>query len=292
MQNYIESQANKKFKAWQKLLRRKYREQQGEYLIEGGNLLEDALKSGIEIKELILCHREDANFDLTKYISQKLIDGIVQRCVRIYFLKDVLFDRLQETENGRDVIAVVKMQKSVSHKNSEFRDSNKIKAGNGEENRSNSIVVLDRLQDPGNIGTIIRTCDGAGFAAIAVLKGTADVYSAKVIRAAAGSLFRVPIIHIEDIDSLTKLTKENGLSIVATGFDTESYYFEEDLADNIALVIGNEGGGISREIFDIADKIIKIPMCGDINSLNAAVSAGIIMYESLRQRKQAEKSVK
>ena len=120
------------------------------------------------------------------------------------------------------------------------------------------------------------------------MKGTADVYSSKVIRSAAGSLFRIPIIRLDNSEKLLRLVRDNKLSLVATGFDTDNYYFDEKLDSDIALVIGNEGGGISKEIFDAADRIVKIPMCGEIDSLNAAVSAGIIMYESMRQRKQAE----
>ena len=300
MSNYIESPDNQRFKAWLKLLRHKYREKQQEYLIEGSNILRDALGANAKIKELLICYSDEKGYELSSYISQELAEDLQKTGAKIFFLNEILFDKLQDTENGRDIIAVVKMQgfetlgdarlfhEKCTLEKSGFANEHVGDACNVQSDRSSNIIVLDRLQDPGNIGTIIRTCDGAGFMAVIVMKGTADVYSAKVIRSAAGSLFRVPIIRLDSNEELLRLVRDNGLSLVATGFDTDSYYFDEKLDSDLALVIGNEGGGVSEEIFDAADKIVKIPMCGAIDSLNAAVSAGIIMYESMRQRKQAE----
>ena len=301
MSNYIESPDNQRFKAWLKLLRHKYRERQQEYLIEGSNILRDALGANAEIKELLICYRDKNGYNLSSYVSPEMAEALQEAGVKVFFLSEALFDRLQDTENGRDVIAVVKMQGFENFDDVRaFHQKYNYLAGHcdtdehtsgicqGSNERSRNVIVLDRLQDPGNIGTIIRTCDGSGFMAVIVMKGTADVYSSKVIRSAAGSLFRIPIIRLDNSEKLLRLVRDNKLSLVATGFDTDNYYFDEKLDSDIALVIGNEGGGISKEIFDSADRIVKIPMCGEIDSLNAAVSAGIIMYESMRQRKQAE----
>ena len=292
MSNYIESPDNQRFKAWLKLLRHKYRERQQEYLIEGSNILRDALGANAEIKELLICYRDKNGYNLSSYVSPEMAEALQEAGVKVFFLSEALFDRLQDTENGRDIIAVVKMQgfenfddvRAFHEKHNDLVghcDTDEHTSGicQGSNERSRNVIVLDRLQDPGNIGTIIRTCD---------MKGTADVYSSKVIRSAAGSLFRIPIIRLDNSEKLLRLVRDNKLSLVATGFDTDNYYFDEKLDSDIALVIGNEGGGISKEILDAADRIVKIPMCGEIDSLNAAVSAGIIMYESMRQRKQAE----
>ena len=146
-------------------------------------------------------------------------------------------------------------------------------------------MVLDRLQDPGNIGTILRTADAAGYRLAVVMKGTADIFSPKVVRAATGSLFRMPVVFMDSNSELVEFTRAAGKKLVAACFDTERCYFDEDLTDNIALVIGNEGNGICKEIIESSDVKIKIPMHGNIESLNASVAAGILMYEAVRGKK-------
>ena len=145
-------------------------------------------------------------------------------------------------------------------------------------------IVLDRLQDPGNIGTILRTADAAGFELAVLVKGTADPYSPKVVRSAAGSLFRVPICFVDGPDELIGLVHENGKRLIATALEAEKAYYDCDLKEDAAIVIGNEGNGIDRELLKRADEIITIPMAGNTESLNAAVSAGILMYERIRRR--------
>ena len=151
-----------------------------------------------------------------------------------------------------------------------------------DEGGGGNFVVLDRLQDPGNIGTILRTADAAGYSLAIVLKGTADVFSSKVVRAATGSLFRMPVVFMDSVDELMEFTRAAGKKLVATCFDTDRYYYDENLKENIALIIGNEGSGISRELIECSDLKIKIPMHGNIESLNASVAAGILMYEAVR----------
>ena len=146
-----------------------------------------------------------------------------------------------------------------------------------------NVVILDRLQDPGNIGTIIRTAEAAGYKGVVVLKGTADVYSPKVIRAAAGSVFRMPVLFLESPAQAIELLKKYDKKIVSTCFDTENNYYDIELKKNIGLVIGNEGNGICRELVEDSDIRIKIPMTGTVESLNAAVAAGIIMFEAIRK---------
>ena len=116
------------------------------------------------------------------------------------------------------------------------------------------------------------------------MKGTADVFSPKAVRAATGSLFRMPVVFMDSVDELMEFTRAAGKKLAATCFDTDRYYYDEDLRENIALIIGNEGGGISRELMESSDLKIKIPMHGNIESLNASVAAGILMYEAVRPR--------
>ena len=180
-----------------------------------------------------------------------------------------LFDSLADTDHSQGVIAVVR---KTQHDWDSFSDLLK-------ENTKN-IVILDRLQDPGNMGTIIRTAEAAGYGGVLLMDGCTDVYAPKVVRAAAGSLFRMPILQENDIAEATDRLHALQRNIAVTSLEAEQYYQDADLGENVALVIGNEGRGVRQEFLDIADIKIKIPMAGSIESLNAAVAAGILMYQS------------
>ncbi|MGC2872518.1 TrmH family RNA methyltransferase [Ihubacter sp. mB4P-1] len=250
----IRSRENRIYKECQKLAQKKYRDREGKYLIEGFNLMQ-------EVPRQDLCYmilREDT-------LGEGLPDG------EKYVMDGKLFDRLAQTETSQGVIAVVRKRQytvgelgAITTENSNF-------------------VVLDRLQDPGNIGTIIRTAEGAGYAAVVAVKGTADIFSPKTIRAAAGSVFRIPIVHVEDGRELRELADSLGKKLVVTSLNTDTLYFDADLSCATALVIGNEGGGVSDELIQLADVRVRIPMEGSLESLNAAVAAGILMYEAQRR---------
>lgn len=253
----ITSKDNKIVKLCEQLAARKYRDRLGLYLIEGENLLEEAVREGAAV-ETVLMRKGYGG----------LPPGLEEKT---FAVEEGLFRKLARTDTSQGILAIVKKPEV-----SQSALTEKGAAGN--------FVVLDRLQDPGNIGTIIRTADAAGYGLVAVMKGTADVYAPKVVRAAAGSLFRVPVVFINDYDELVSFVKAAGGKLTATCFDTDRYYYEEDLTENVALIIGNEGNGISTELMERADMKIKIPMAGAIESLNAAVAASILMYETVRQR--------
>ena len=185
-----------------------------------------------------------------------------------FCLSDKLFEQLAQTETTQGIMAIVEKP--------ELSPDRFLDKGGG------NFIVLDRLQDPGNIGTILRTADAAGYELAIVMKGTADVFSPKAVRAATGSLFRMPVVFMDSVDELMEFTRAAGKKLVATCFDTDRYYYDENLKGNIALIIGNEGSGISRELIECSDLKIKIPMHGNIESLNASVAAGILMYEAVR----------
>jgi TrmH family RNA methyltransferase len=254
----ITSKDNKIVKLCEQLAARKYRDRLGLYLIEGENLLEEAVREGAAVDTVLM----------RKGYSGRMQPGLEDKT---FVLDEKLFDRLAQTDTSQGILAIVK-KPGVSQ--ADFIEKGAV--GN--------FVVLDRLQDPGNIGTIIRTADAAGYSLIVAMKGTADVFSPKVVRAAAGSLFRVPVVFIDDYDELVAFVKAAGGKLVATCFDTDRYYYDVDLTKNTALIIGNEGNGIAPELIERADVKIKIPMAGTIESLNAAVAAAILMYEGVRGR--------
>ncbi|MCR5481821.1 MAG: RNA methyltransferase [Clostridia bacterium] len=255
----INSKDNRIFKFCSKLSGKKYRDSFGAYLIEGPNLIEEALRENEAMDALI--YRRGYKGPL---FEEK---AAVELCT----FDEKLFDAIAQTDTSQGVIAVVKKR---SYKESEFFE--RCSEGNG------NVLVLDRLQDPGNLGTLIRTADAAGYGGVMLLKGSGDVFSPKVVRAAAGSLFRVPLYFAESPEEAAGVLKRHQKKIVSTCFDTELYYSNVDLRKNIALVIGNEGRGICEEMIALSDLKIKIPMSGRIDSLNASVAGGILMYESMR----------
>ena len=146
------------------------------------------------------------------------------------------------------------------------------------------LVVLDSIQDPGNMGTIIRTADAAGASGIIVSKGCVDIYNPKVLRATMGSIFHIPICLYDDMTELIIQLKERAIKVFTSFLKGGANYSEQDMSGNIALVIGNEANGISKEIASLSDFLVRIPMIGRAESLNASIAAAILMYEVVRQR--------
>ena len=148
------------------------------------------------------------------------------------------------------------------------------------------LVVLENIQDPGNMGTIIRTAEGAGATGIIMSKETVDIYNPKTIRSTMGSLFRMPFVYVDDICGTVRELSNRGIRTYAAHLSGENEYYNEDYAGGTAVLIGNEGNGLTEEITSKADRLVKIPMAGKLESLNAAVSAAIILYEAARQRRE------
>ena len=257
----ITSKDNKIFRHALSLKTKKYRDRYCEYLIEGPNLLKEALKEEIEVEAV--------------FVRPEMTDeeaGIIEEGPELdrktFVLSNKLFDELKDTETSQGIVTVVRKRQTVSLKG----------------RPGGNYVVLDRLQDPGNIGTILRTADAAGYEMAVFMKGTADPYGSKVVRSATGSLFRLPMVFVEDADELAELVHSAGKRLIATAMDAEKAYYDCDLEKDAAIIIGNEGNGISPELISGADEKISIPMAGNTESLNAAVAAGILMYERIRRR--------
>lgn len=147
------------------------------------------------------------------------------------------------------------------------------------------LVVLENLQDPGNLGTIIRTGEGAGITGVIANRGTVDVYNPKTIRATMGSVYRVPFVCEEDLRETVKRLRGRGIRSYAAHLAGKKYYDELSYRDGTAFLIGNEGSGLSKELSELADGFLKIPMRGQVESLNASVAAALLMYEAHRQRR-------
>lgn len=253
---YIESKNNTIYKETKKLKDRRNRNKQKKYLIEGFRLVEEALKANANIETIF--YIDDIEDKATDIISKYNYNG------KVFKLNKNLFLEICETENPQGLLAVVFMN-----------DTNKVL--NGE-----FYLLCDKVQDPGNLGTIIRTAHASGIDGIILTKGTVDIYNDKTIRSTMGSIFYVPIIQDEDL-SVVKDLKEKGFSIVATSLEGKNDFFDEDLTGKIVITVGNEGNGVSNEVYDISDKKVKIPMPGGAESLNVGVATSIILYERVRQ---------
>lgn len=254
---FIESKDNTLFKDTKKLKDKKSRLKEKKYIIEGFRLVQESFKAKCQIDYVVIS--EDSQDKLNDYLKGYLDD------IKVYVMKNFLFAQLTSTEQPQGIIAVLNIVDSREDLNGEF------------------YLLCDRVQDPGNLGTIIRTAHAAGVTGIILTKGTVDIYNDKTIRSTMGSVFYLPIIHDNDLSFLKEL-KNNGFKLVATSLEESKDFFNEDLSGKIILSVGNEGSGISDEIFALADKKVKIPMPGCAESLNVAVATSIILFEKVRQR--------
>lgn len=218
------------------------------------------------ISEEIAKEAEDANHPLHKLTEQLSADSV--HTVSAEVMKDI-----SDTVTPQGVLAIVRMKRSSL--DDILCMENPL------------ILVLCDLQDPGNLGTIIRTAEGAGADAVIMSKGCVDIYSPKVVRSTMGSLYRVPFIITDDILSTLEIMKDKGIRIYGAELQGSVVYDECDYTAGSAILIGNEGVGLSNEVLSVCDERIRIPMEGSLESLNAAVSAGIIVYEAAGQRRKS-----
>lgn len=258
----IESSDNSRVKLVRKLQNKKNRDAENKIVIEGINLVSEAVRRGIHPEFVMM---SDA-FDGGDFCEQLKMDEDILVCE----LDAGIFNKITDADNGVGILAV------IDKKLLEPEDIMSLPA-------AANVLVLDRLQDPGNIGTMIRTAVATGYELIVCIKGTADVFSPKVLRATAGMIFDIPIVYVQDAAELRRLMTALDKRFVVTTVDGGRPYYEADLRTGVALVIGNEGNGVSDEVLGLADVRVTIPMKGEIESLNAAVSAAILMYEAIRK---------
>ena len=147
-------------------------------------------------------------------------------------------------------------------------------------------LMLENLQDPGNLGTIFRTAEAAGATGILLSSDSVDVYNPKVIRSTMGAVFRMPFFYVKDLPAAVKSLSSQGIRTYAAHLNGKNVYDEEDYTEGCAFLIGNEGNGLRDEVSECADCLIRIPMCGKAESLNAAVAAAVLMFEAGRQRRK------
>lgn len=257
----ISSKDNDFIKHIKKLKEKKYRDLNKEFVIEGIKLIKEAIEEKAEIKQIVICD----NCQNSDIIPKELMYEIAKyECV---YVTENVFRTISDVNTPQGILAVI------------VRNT-----GEAEIDYTQDIIVaLDDIQDPGNLGTILRTVDSIGLNQILVSKGTADSYNPKVVRSTMGAIFRVKIIECEDLEKTLREAKKQKFKLVVTSLQTEKSLYDIDFNRKV-IVIGNEANGVEQKIQDLADEKIKIPMLGKTESLNASVATGIVLYEYVRKK--------
>ncbi|KAB7705996.1 RNA methyltransferase [Bacillus aerolatus] len=244
---FIQSVKNPQVKQWKKLLTKKEREQTGLYLLEGLHLVETALNHQDDLIELIASEEVTlpAHWNLDS-VEMTIVTPEVARL-------------LSDTEAGQGVFAVCR------------------KRNLPDTLTGRTYLLIDAVQDPGNIGTMIRTADAAGVDGIILGTGCADPYNSKVLRSAQGSHFHLPLVQMPLLQAIREL-KERGVPVFGTSLKEASDFREAKVEESFALLVGNEGSGVAEQLLAETDSNVFIPIYGGSESLNVAVAAGILLY--------------
>lgn len=254
----IESKDNSFIKEVKKLKDRKQRKTAKQFLVEGIKSVEEVINSPYTLDSILYSEKMDGKID-------SIIEGLNHSNVKIYKVKHEILKNLCSTENPQGILAVVNIK--------DFKVDT-LKDG--------FYVLVDRVQDPGNIGTIIRSAHASGAKGIILTKGSVDIFNDKALRSTMGSAFHMPII--EDDGEILPYLKLKGYKFLVSSLQSDRDFFEVDLKGNLVICVGNEGNGVSDYIYDLGDIKVKIPMPGGAESLNVAVASSIMMFEIVRQK--------
>lgn len=260
----ITSTSNAKIKRLVNLKKkRKLRDTEKVFLVEGIRMFREAPED--KIREIYVT--ESFLNRQNKLIEEKSrMSGAT-----VEILSDTVFEYASDTKTPQGILSVVRqMDYNIEEIAREDRPL---------------LLVLDNLQDPGNLGTIVRTAEGAGVTGILMSKDCVDIYNPKTIRSTMGSIYRMPFVYEENFLEAIKVLKEKGIHTYAAHLEGACVYDAEDYREGSAFFIGNEGNGLRDEVAQLAERYIKIPMCGQVESLNAAIAASVLMFEAARQRR-------
>jgi RNA methyltransferase, TrmH family len=252
---HIESESNTSLKQWKKLHTKKEREKSGTFLLEGPHLIEEAITSGAKLQHVIV----EENFEIN--------EAWLKEEFTLWSVPAKLMKQLSETEKPQGIIAVCEMMD---------QSEELIKKGG-------RYLLIDGVQDPGNLGTIIRTADSAGLDGVFLGEGTADLYNGKTVRSTQGSLFHLPIVKANLLDIIERC-KEHDLPVLSTSLQNSVDMRETPEVDGFALIMGNEGAGVQEILQQQSTLNVKIPIFGSAESLNVSVATGILLYELQRNR--------
>lgn len=256
----ITSTANQQIKNLIQLQKRgKVRKEQGVFVVEGVKMFREAPKEWI----------------VKTYVSQEFLkkeEASVLAEREYEVVEDRVFKAMSDTMTPQGILSVIRrpvyrLEELLKQEHPFF-------------------IVLENLQDPGNLGTILRTAEGAGVTGILMSRETVDLFNPKTIRSTMGSVYRVPFLYVEDVCDTVRILGRQGIRTYAAHLKGTESYDAKDYRRGCAFLIGNEGNGLSDELSELSDEYIRIPMYGQVESLNAAVASAVLMYEVQRQRRK------
>lgn len=256
----IESSANGQYKRVRKLMKQsRARRQEGVFVVEGWKMVKEALKRQM-VLQLYAAESESGR------CMALAADGISPR---VEIMSDALFEKLSDTVSPQGILGIVKIpvydrQHIVSSPDAR-------------------LLFLEDIQDPGNLGTIIRTAEGAGMSGVVFSGGCVDLFNPKAVRATMGSLLRIPFYMCRDLAEEMRRLQALDFRFYAAHLQGTRDFTQEKYEGRVGILIGNEANGLSGEVSEMADCLVKIPMEGELESLNAAVSAALLMYEVHRR---------
>ena len=257
----ITSTSNVQIKQITALLKKsKERKEQGAFVIEGRKMFEEICQ---EKSRVIKAYFSDS------YVKEQYKDGRLPG-VPYEIVADAVFDAMAETVTPQGVLAIVKIP--------EYSLEDMIE-------NAGPLVLLENLRDPGNLGTIIRTAEAAGVSGVILSKESVDIYNPKVIRSTMGAVYRVPFFYAEDFYGLLKELQNREVRLLAAHLKGTKTFDKADYSGKTGILIGNEANGLSGEAAELAEEKVLIPMAGNVESLNAAVAAALLMYEAFRKQK-------
>lgn len=240
------------------------RKNKKQFVVEGTKMVAEAPK------EILYAVYVSESYEMNS--ENKTLCENLKHSVRTYeVVSDSIFKSISDTQTPQGILAIVSMP--------EYKLDDLLK------NEKTHLLILESIQDPGNLGTMVRTGEGAGITGVIMNKTTVDLFNPKTIRSTMGSIYRIPFLVTEDLEQTLAELKQQGVALYAAHLKGTNHYDEEVYTSACGFLIGNEGNGLSDSIADMADKYIKIPMEGQVESLNAAISATLLMYEANRQRR-------
>lgn len=254
----LQNKAVKQIKGWKN---KKEREKSGVFLAEGIRFLEE-IPSDWKIEKIVVSEEFSRQNDWSRY----------QNRAEVLFVSDTVFESMSDTENPQGILAVCRQKKNTIEEVLQ----------RGKE--LGFYLIAEELNDPGNLGTIVRTADACGVQGVFLSQGSVDFYNSKVLRATMGSVFHVPVVQNCILSDLINKMKQKGIAIYAAHLKGAITPYELDCQKPCAFLIGNEARGLKKETAELADQCVKIPMPGQAESLNASIAAGVLMYEAVRQR--------
>lgn len=239
----------------------KYRKETGLFVVEGSRMFAELPKDRIH-----------AVYATEKFLADKSHKAMMTGIKKVEVVSDDVLKAMSDTQTPQGILALVKQYEyqveDILHMPGQAH-----------------LMLLETIQDPGNLGTILRAGEGAGVTGVIMNSTTADIYNPKVIRSTMGSIYRVPFVYVDDLRATLKLLKKQNIHLYAAHLAGKNNYDEEDYKGATGFLIGNEANGLEDETAGLADTLIRIPMLGKVESLNAAVASSILMFEAARQRR-------